>query len=88
MCDQMKGLGFIYTETDGQDCSKMIVSNGYKEDLRRFGIKNRIFRDLVHESVYCKSRSIEFFGGSIDILFIRIFFYLNLFNKLDPLLYF
>jgi hypothetical protein len=56
----------------------------------------------VHESVSCRSRSIDFFGGSIDtlftsidifggsidILFIQIFFYLNLFNKLDLLLYY
>jgi len=106
------GLGSIYTKTNGQDCSKTIASNGWGEDLGRFGIKNRIFRDLVHEYVSCRSRSIDFFGGSIDtlftldrsticvdrstwiisgsidILFIQIFFYLNLFNKLDPLLFF
>jgi len=69
MCDQRKGLGSIYTETDGQDCSKTIVSNGYDEDLERFGIKNWIFEDSVHESVSCRSRSIDFFGGSIDTLF-------------------
>jgi hypothetical protein len=54
---------------DGQDCSKTIVSNGWGEDLGRFGIKNRIFKDLVHESVFTESRSINFFGGSIDTLF-------------------
>jgi hypothetical protein len=43
---------------------------------------------LVDRSTRIVSGSIDSFGGSIDILFIRIFFYLNLFNKLDPLLYF
>jgi hypothetical protein len=68
MCDQRKGLGSIYTEMDGQDCPKTIISNSWEEDLGRFGTKNRIFGDLVHEFVSCRSRSIDFFGGSINYL--------------------
>jgi hypothetical protein len=54
ICDQRKGLGSLYSEMDGPDHSKMIVSNDWDEDLGRFGIKNRIPGDLVHESVLCK----------------------------------
>jgi hypothetical protein len=45
---------------DGQDCSKTITSNGWGEDLGRFGIKYQIFGDSVHESVSAESRSIAF----------------------------
>jgi hypothetical protein len=54
---------------DGPDHSKMIVSNGWGEDLGRFCNKNRILDDSVYESVSTESRLIDFFGGSIDTLF-------------------
>jgi predicted 3-demethylubiquinone-9 3-methyltransferase (glyoxalase superfamily) len=60
LCDQRKGLGSFYSEMDGQDCSKTITSNGWGEDLGRFGIKYQIFGDSVHESVSAESRSIAF----------------------------
>jgi hypothetical protein len=31
MCDQRRGLGSLYSEMDGLDHSKMIVSNGWDE---------------------------------------------------------
>jgi hypothetical protein len=40
--------------------SKTITSNGWGEDLGRFGIKYQIFGDSVHESVSAESRSIAF----------------------------
>jgi hypothetical protein len=33
VCDQRKRLGFVYSEIDGQDCSKKIVFNDWEEDL-------------------------------------------------------
>jgi len=53
-------LGSLYSEMDGPDHSKMIVSNGWDEDSGRFGIKNRILDDSVHESISVESRSIDF----------------------------
>lgn len=50
----MNGLGSFYSEMDGQDCSKTIASNGWGEDLGKFGIKNQISRDSVHESIFCR----------------------------------
>jgi hypothetical protein len=60
-CDERKGLGSLYSGMGGQDCSKTIISNGWEEDLGRFGIKNQIFEDSVHESVSVESRSIDLF---------------------------
>jgi len=37
MCNWRNGLGSFYSEMDGQDCSKTIASNGWGEDLGRFG---------------------------------------------------
>jgi hypothetical protein len=33
----------LYSEMDGQDCSKTIVFNGWEEDLGRIGIKKSDF---------------------------------------------
>jgi len=62
-------LGSFYSEMGSQDCSKTIASNGWGEDLERFCNKNQILDDSMHESVSAESRSIDFFGGSIDTLF-------------------
>jgi len=45
-------VGSLYSEMDGPDHFKMIVSNGWNKDLGRFGIKNRISGDSVHELVF------------------------------------
>jgi len=76
MCDQRKGFGSFYSKMNGQDCSKTIASNGWGEDLGRFGIKYQIFGDSVHESVFCRK--------SIDPLLCRSI-YLNS-RSIDPLL--
>jgi hypothetical protein len=55
-----------------------------KDDEKESERKKKVKRKRERE----RERERESFGRSIDILFIRIFFYLNLFNKLDPLLYF
>jgi hypothetical protein len=75
-CDQRNGLGSLYSEMDGPDQPITIVSNGWDEDLERFGIKYRISGDSVHESVSAEksidrflSRSIYFNSVSIDLLF-------------------
>jgi hypothetical protein len=67
MCNWRKGLGSLYSELDGPDHSKMIVSNGWDEDSGRFGIKNRILDDSVHEFVSAESRSIYLNSVSIDL---------------------
>jgi hypothetical protein len=83
ICDQMRGLGSLYSELDGPDHSKMIVSNGWDEDSGRFGTKNRISCDLVHESVFCRksidrfiSQTIYLNSRSIDLFLCRSI-YLN-----------
>jgi hypothetical protein len=58
-------VGSLYSEMDGPDHSKMIVSNGWDEDLGRFGNKNRILDDSVHESVFCRKSIDRFLSRSI-----------------------
>jgi hypothetical protein len=58
-------VGSLYSEMDGPDHSKMIISNGWDEDSGRFGIKNRISGDLVHESVFYRKSIDRFLSRSI-----------------------
>jgi hypothetical protein len=50
---------------DGPDQPKTIVSNGWDEDLGRFGIKYRISGDSVHESVSAE-KSINLLQQYVD----------------------
>jgi hypothetical protein len=50
---------------DGPDQPKTIVSNGWDEDLGRFGIKYQISGDSVHESVSAE-KSIDLLQQFVD----------------------
>jgi hypothetical protein len=72
-------VGSLYSEMDGPDHSKMIESNGWDEDLGRFGNKNQILDDSMHEFVFYRklierflSRSIYLNSVLIDLLFMSI----------------
>jgi hypothetical protein len=65
MCNRRRGLGSLYSEMDGPDHSKMIVSNSWEEDSVRFGIKNRISGDSMLESIFCR-KSIDLFEYYVD----------------------
>jgi len=47
-------VGSLYSEMDGLDHYKIIVSKGWDEDSVRFGIKIWISGDSVHEYVFCR----------------------------------
>jgi hypothetical protein len=81
MCDQRKGLGSFYSEMNGQDCSKTIASNGWGEDLGRFGIKYQFSEIRCMNLFSAESRSIHFLHYKI---FDRSTFY-TIKYSIDPI---
>jgi hypothetical protein len=54
-------MGSLYSEMDGLDHSKVIVSNGWDED------SDRISGDSMHEFIFCRKSIDRSISMSIDV---------------------